>query len=128
MSEQVLFVTRNITMLRYNSITLIRSCSILDFVNIEMNKRLHLVQCPPNTFFIGKWFKKTTEYFLKFLFLIESSILPVNNGKSFHLNGCLGWPIRSVQLSALSIVCSCISPMTSRILSFKAEILSGLPA
>ena len=28
--------------------------------------------------------KKTTEYFLKFLFLFESTILTVNNGKEFH--------------------------------------------
>ena len=32
-------------------------------------------------FSLGKCFKKTAEYFLKFLFLFESLILPVNNGK-----------------------------------------------
>ena len=31
--------------------------------------------------FFGKCFKKTTEYFLKFLFSLESTILSVNNGK-----------------------------------------------
>ena len=32
--------------------------------------------------FFGKCFKKkTTEYFLKFLFLFESTILPINNEK-----------------------------------------------
>ena len=31
--------------------------------------------------FFGKCFKKTTEYFLKYLFLFESTILPVKNGK-----------------------------------------------
>ena len=30
--------------------------------------------------FFEKCFKKTTEYFLKFLFLFASTILPVNNG------------------------------------------------
>ena len=36
-------------------------------------------------------------------------------------------PTRSVKfLSTLSIVCNCISPMASRILSFKVSILSGL--
>ena len=35
---------------------------------------------PPNTFF-WKMLKKTTEYFLKFLILFGSTILPVNNGK-----------------------------------------------
>ena len=35
--------------------------------------------------FYGKCFKrKTTEYFLKFLFLFESTILSVNNGKYIH--------------------------------------------
>ena len=33
------------------------------------------------TFSFLKCYKKTTEYFLKFLFLFESIILPVNNGK-----------------------------------------------
>ena len=33
------------------------------------------------TFFLEKALKKTTEYFLKFLFLFESTILPINNGK-----------------------------------------------
>ena len=33
------------------------------------------------TFSFLKCYKKTTEYFLKFLFLFESTILPVNNGK-----------------------------------------------
>ena len=33
------------------------------------------------TFFLENAFKKTTEYFLKFLFLFESTILPVNNEK-----------------------------------------------
>ena len=32
--------------------------------------------------FFGKYFKnKATEYFLKFLFLFESTVLPVNNEK-----------------------------------------------
>ena len=40
------------------------------------------VQGPPNTFlFLENVLKKTTEYFLKFLFLFENTILPVNNGK-----------------------------------------------
>ena len=33
------------------------------------------------TFSFLKYYKKTTEYFLKFLSLFESTILPVNNGK-----------------------------------------------
>ena len=38
---------------------------------------------PPNTFFcfLENGLKKATEYFLKFLFLFESTILPVNNCK-----------------------------------------------
>ena len=31
--------------------------------------------------FLENDLKKTTEYFLKFLFLFENTILPVNNGK-----------------------------------------------
>ena len=51
------------------------------------------VQGPPNNFFfLENVLKKTTEYFLKFLFLFECKILPVNNGNQFHSNGCLGWP------------------------------------
>ena len=34
-----------------------------------------------NTFFLANALKKTTEYFLQLLFLFESTILPVNNGK-----------------------------------------------
>ena len=33
---------------------------------------------PPNTFFMENALKRTTEYFHKFLFLFESTILPVN--------------------------------------------------
>ena len=36
---------------------------------------------PPNTFFLENALKKTVEYFRKFLFLFESTILPVNNRK-----------------------------------------------
>ena len=36
---------------------------------------------PSNTFFFENALKKTTEYFLKFLFLFESTILPVSNEK-----------------------------------------------
>ena len=32
-------------------------------------------------FFLEHALKKTSEYFLKFFFLFESTILPVNNGK-----------------------------------------------
>ena len=40
------------------------------------------IKGPPNIFFIlENALKKTTEYFLKFNFLFESTILPVNNGK-----------------------------------------------
>ena len=41
-----------------------------------------IIQGPPTNFFLeNAKKKKTTEYFLKFLFLFESTILPVNNGK-----------------------------------------------
>ena len=40
-----------------------------------------IVQGPPNTSFFENALKKTTKYFLKFLFLFERKIL--------HLNGCL---------------------------------------
>ena len=40
------------------------------------------IQDPPNIFFFLENAKKETpEYFLKFLFLFESTILPFNNGK-----------------------------------------------
>ena len=45
-------------------------------------ERTHnLLQGPPNNFFLENALKKTTEYFLKFRFLFESTILPVNNEK-----------------------------------------------
>ena len=40
------------------------------------------VQGPPNTFlFLENPLKKINEYFLKFPFLFENTILPINNGK-----------------------------------------------
>ena len=42
---------------------------------------LFFKQGPPNTFFLENALKKSTEYFLKFLFLFENTILPVNNRK-----------------------------------------------
>ena len=54
------------------------------------------VHGPPNAFFLENALKKATEYFLKYLFLFESTILPVNNGKQVHSNGCLGWPYSSL--------------------------------
>ena len=38
-----------------------------------------VVQDPPNNFFLK--LEKTAEYLLKFIFLFESTILPVNNRK-----------------------------------------------
>ena len=49
---------------------------------VSNNKVLYRVRQIP--FFIEYALKKTTEHFLKFLFLFESPILPVNNGKYFH--------------------------------------------
>ena len=49
------------------------------------NKRIFdqntYVQGPSNIFFLENGLKKTIEYFLKFLFLFEITILPVNNGR-----------------------------------------------
>ena len=84
-----------------------------------MNK-ICILQGSPNTVFFWNALKKTTEYFLKFLFLFEITILPVNKRKYFHLNSCLQF------LSTLSIVCSCISPMAPRILSFNYLWLVGV--
>ena len=78
--------------------------------------------------FFGKCFqKKTTEYFLKFLFLFESTILPVKimENNFIQMAASAGHAVAytiGITLSTLSIVCSCISP----ILSFKASIVSGL--
>ena len=75
--------------------------------------------------FLENALKKTTEYFLKFLFFFESTILPVNNGQMAASAGhAAAYTIGF--LSTLSIACSCISPTASRILSFKASIVSGL--
>ena len=40
-----------------------------------------VLQGPPNTIFLENALKKTTEYFLKFLFLFKSTIFLVQNGK-----------------------------------------------
>ena len=41
-----------------------------------------LLQGPPSNFvFLENALKKTTEYFIKILFLFESTVLPFNNGK-----------------------------------------------
>ena len=39
------------------------------------------IQGPLNNFFLENALEKTTEYFLNFLFLFESTMLPFNNGK-----------------------------------------------
>ena len=63
--------TSNRSGVRHKIVSLTKDC----------NEQLY-IQGPPNTFFFGKSLKKqTTEYLLKFLFLFESTILPVNNGK-----------------------------------------------
>ena len=60
---------------------------IIDFYNfsfyfvMEIQSYRLLLKGPPNTFFLENALKINTEYFLKFLFLFESTILPVNNGK-----------------------------------------------
>ena len=63
-----------------------RAClqKIRSFIIHENNAffTVNAFQGPPNTiFYFGKCFKKTTEYFIKFLFLLESTILSVNNDK-----------------------------------------------
>ena len=46
------------------------------------NNHSNIVQGPPNTFFfLENALKKLLKYFLKFLLLFESTILPVNNEK-----------------------------------------------
>ena len=74
-------------------------------------------------FFLENTLKKTTKYFLKFLFFYLK-------GQSFRLimaGHVVAYKIGPI-LNTLSILCSCISPMASRILSFKASIASGLLA
>ena len=51
-----------------------RKFSIFTF---KFNKKYRVRKIP----FFWKMLKKTTEYFLKLLFLFESTILPFNNGK-----------------------------------------------
>ena len=59
-----------------------------NYVLRNTTTKLHLRMTPvlikglPNTFFpLENALKKTTKYFSRFLFLFESTILPVNNGK-----------------------------------------------
>ena len=79
-------------MLENNSLLLfvILACALKNLVSLRHKKILLFlmacvgwyVQGPPNTFFfLENALKKTTEYFLKFLFIFESTILPINNEK-----------------------------------------------
>ena len=52
-------------------------CRLQDETEQYFEDKYRVRQIP----FFEKCFKKTTKYFLKFLFLFESTILPVNNGK-----------------------------------------------
>ena len=54
--------------------------SFADFLGIISHLDMY-VQGPPNTYFLENALKKATEQVLKFNFLIESTIPPVNNGK-----------------------------------------------
>ena len=90
---------------------------------------LFFIQGPPINFFFENALKKLLNNFLNFFFLFESTILPVNNGKYFHSNGCLGWPCSSLHnrfVHTLLIVWSYISPTALRVLPFKASIVFGL--
>ena len=64
------------TLLKFDKV----SC-IICLDQLELGLYDYYVGSPQITSFFGKCFKKTTEYFLKFLFLIKSTLLPVNNGK-----------------------------------------------
>ena len=44
-------------------------------------EKLQIIQGLSNNFFFLENVKKTGEYFLKFLFLFESTFVPINNGK-----------------------------------------------
>ena len=82
-------------------------------------------------FILENALKKTTEYFLKFRFLFESTILlPVNNEKNFiQMAGSAGHAVAYTIGSIFKhIIDCCISPMASQILFFKASIVSGLSA
>ena len=48
--------------------------------NQVIGNQSYYIQGPPNTFFLENALKKTSECFLKFIFLFVSTILPVNNG------------------------------------------------
>ena len=45
---------------------------------------------------LNELMNEINEYFLKFLSLFASTILPVNNGKKIHSNGCPDWSCSSL--------------------------------
>ena len=58
-----------------------KTSSIWIFDAIEKQSGIGFIKGPPNTIFLANALKKTTENFPKFLFVFESTILSVNNGK-----------------------------------------------
>ena len=82
--------------------------------------------------FFEKCFKKILNIFSNFFFYLKMQSFRLKMENNFiQMAASAGHAVatRSVQfLSALPIVCSCISKMASRILSFKASIVSGLSA
>ena len=90
------------------------------------------LQGPSNIFFLENALKKTAEYFLKKLFYLKVQsfrLIMENNFIQMAASADNAVIYTYMQFfSTLSIVFSCISPMPSRILSFKALIVSSLAA
>ena len=85
--------------------------------------------------FLENALKKTTKYFLKFLFFylkVQSFRLIMENNfikTAASAGDAVAYTIGPIFKHIIqSSVCSCISPMASQILCFKASIVSGLSA
>ena len=94
-----------------------------------------VIQGPPNNFvFFRKCFKKKImNIFSNFFFYLKvQNFRLIMENNFIQMAASAGhaatYMIGPIFITKLSIVCSCISPMASRILSFKAPMISGLSA
>ena len=91
----LIFILSDIYDLRFEPLDLALSTTIYHTTYSIIVILLPLYWFPQITFF-GRCLKKTPDYFLKFRFLFESTILLLYNGKYFHSNDCFAWPCSSL--------------------------------
>ena len=127
---KLIFTSRGFKVNLYFTPSLLYNAA-LQSLNIKPKGHNQIVKGPPNTYFLENALKKTTEYFLKFSFYLKvQSFRLIMENNFIQMAALTDHAVaHTIQfLSTLSIVCSCILPMASRIVFFKASIVSGLSA